>query len=67
MLQFCPNDSQFKIQYEALRALHESAEFFLTEMFEKANQCAMHAKRVTLMPRDMRLVFCIRNEGDYME
>ncbi|CAL4894150.1 unnamed protein product [Urochloa decumbens] len=40
---------------EALLAIQEAAEFHLIELFEVANLCAIHAKRVTLMQRDIQL------------
>ena len=36
-------------------ALQEAAEAYLVGYFEDANLCAIHAKRVTVMPRDMHL------------
>ena len=46
----------------ALLALQEAAETYLTVLFEEANLCAIHAKRVTIMPRDIKLVRRIRGE-----
>ena len=40
---------------EALLALQESSEDFLVHLFEDCNLCAIHAKRVTIMPKDMQL------------
>lgn len=37
---------------------------YLVHLFEDANLCALHAKRVTIMQRDMQLVRRIR--GDFM-
>lgn len=42
-------------QAEALVAIQEAAEYFLVELFENAILCAIHAKRVTLMQKDMQL------------
>jgi histone H3 len=39
----------------ALLALQEAAEAFLTRLFEDTNLCAIHAKRVTIMPKDIQL------------
>ncbi|KAM7452871.1 hypothetical protein BLSTO_06389 [Blastocystis sp. subtype 1] len=39
-----------------------SAEAYLVSLFEDTNLCAIHAKRVTIMPRDMQLARRIRNE-----
>ena len=46
-------------QSTALLALQEAAEAFLIGFFEDANECAIHAKCVTIMPKDMHLVKCI--------
>jgi histone H3/H4 len=46
----------------ALLALQEAGETYLTVLFEEANLCAIHAKRVTIMPRDIQLVRRIRGD-----
>uniref|UniRef100_A0A9J2PNL6 Histone H2A/H2B/H3 domain-containing protein n=1 Tax=Ascaris lumbricoides TaxID=6252 RepID=A0A9J2PNL6_ASCLU len=51
--------SDYRYQLAALGALQEAAEAFLVQLFEKSYLCAIHAKRVTLMPRDMQLVLRI--------
>ena len=40
---------------DAMNAIQTAAEEFLVHRFEDANLCAIHAKRVTIMPKDMRL------------
>nr|AYA72176.1 centromeric-specific histone H3 variant [Allium tuberosum] len=40
---------------EALTAIQEAAEIFLVNMLEEANLCAIHAKRVTVMQKDIQL------------
>ncbi|XP_041932304.1 histone H3-like centromeric protein A [Alosa alosa] len=50
----------FRWQAYALLALQEAAEAFLVLLFSDANLCAIHAKRVTLFPRDLQLVRRIR-------
>ena len=52
-------------QSTALLALQEAAEAFLIEFMEATNECAIHAKRVTIMPKDMQLVRRIRNLPDW--
>lgn len=47
-------------QAEALLALQEAAEYHLVGLFEDANLCAIHAKRVTLMVKDIQLARRIR-------
>lgn len=44
----------------ALAALQEAAEAYLVMLFADANLCAIHAKRVTIFPRDIQLVRRIR-------
>lgn len=36
-------------------ALQEAAEFFLVSVFEDCNLCAIHGRRVTIMPKDLSL------------
>jgi histone H3 len=43
-------------------ALQEASEAFLVGLFEDTNFCAIHAKRVTIMPKDIQLARCIRGE-----
>ncbi|KAH9614901.1 hypothetical protein KSS87_011902, partial [Heliosperma pusillum] len=42
-------------QAEALAAIQEAAEDFLVRLFEDGMLCAIHAKRVTLMKKDLDL------------
>ena len=46
----------------ALGALQEAAEAYLVGLFEDTQYCAVHAKRVTIMPKDMQLARRIRGE-----
>lgn len=43
-------------------ALQEAAEAYCVGLFEDTNLCAIHAKRVTVMPKDMQLARRIRGE-----
>lgn len=52
-----------RMQRGAVLAIQEAAEAFLVALFEDANACAMHAKRVTLMPRDVELARRVRGEA----
>lgn len=45
-----------RFQSTALLALQEASEAYLVNLFEDSNLCALHAKRVTIMPRDEQLV-----------
>uniref|UniRef100_A0A8C7DYI6 Centromere protein A n=1 Tax=Naja naja TaxID=35670 RepID=A0A8C7DYI6_NAJNA len=47
-------------QSMALLALQEAAEAFLVHLLEDAYLCTIHAKRVTLHPRDIQLARRIR-------
>jgi len=54
------NDVRF--QSSALMALQEAAEAYLVALFEDTNLCAIHARRVTIMIRDMNLARRVRGE-----
>merc|ERR1712187_146232 len=51
-----------RFQSTALLALQEASEAYLVGLFEDTNLCAIHAKRVTIMPKDMQLARRIRGE-----
>ena len=46
-------------------ALQEAAEAYLVGIFEDANSCALHAKRVTIMSKDMDLARRIRGDAHH--
>jgi histone H3 len=46
----------------AVLALHEASEAYMVGMFEDTNLVALHAKRVTIMARDMLLARCLRGK-----
>ena len=48
----------------ALMALQEACKAYLVWLFEDSNLCAIHAKRVTIMPKDIQLACCICGERD---
>lgn len=50
----------FRWQGTAILALQEAAEAHLVQLFEDANCCAIHGKRVTIMPKDLHLARRIR-------
>ncbi len=50
----------YRWQGSAILALQEAAEAHLVGLFEDCNLCAIHAKRVTIMPKDMYLARRIR-------
>lgn len=55
--------SRMKLRFQgtAMLALQEASEAYLVGVFEDANDCALHAKRVTVMPKDMQLAMRIRS------
>jgi histone H3 len=58
---------ELRFASEALEALQSTVEAYLVGLFEDANLCAMHARRVTIMPRDMRLALRIRGEESFIQ
>ena len=52
----------FRFQASAIGALQESSEAYNIGLFEDTNLCTIHAKRVTIMPKDIQLVRRIRGE-----
>lgn len=50
----------FNWQGSAILALQDAAEAHLVGLFEDSNLCAIHGKRVTIMPKDMQLARRIR-------
>ena len=54
----------FRIKIAALSALQEGVEAYIVGLFEDTNLCAIHAKRVTIMPKDMQLAQRIRGHGN---
>ena len=60
--QDCKSDLRF--QSSAIMALQEATEAFLIGLFEDTNLCAIHAKHVTIMPKDIQLARHIR--GDHL-
>ena len=54
--------ADLRFQGSAILALQEATEYYLSGLFEDANLCAIHAKRVTIYPRDMQLSRRLRGE-----
>jgi histone H3 len=50
------------MQSTALLALQEALEAYLVCLFEDSNDCAIHEKHVTIMPKDIQLAQRIRGE-----
>ncbi|KAJ9626656.1 histone H3-like centromeric protein cnp1 [Exophiala oligosperma] len=51
---------ELRWQSQAIQALQEASEAFLVHLFEDTNLCAIHAKRVTIMQKDIQLARRIR-------
>ncbi|GAA5907158.1 histone H3 family protein [Sporobolomyces salmoneus] len=57
-------DKQWRFQASSLLVLQEAAEQYLVDLFADTNLCAIHAKRVTIQPKDMTLARRLR--GDFV-
>ena len=62
--QICPqgpgtSSMQVRFQSTAIAALQEATENFIVGLFEDVNLLAVHAKRVTIVPRDITLALRI--------
>ena len=55
--EICQHHSKIDLSFQAtaILALQESAEQYLTKLFEESNLCALHANRITLFPTDLQL------------
>ena len=54
--------TNLRFQQAAVEALQEASEAYLVGLFEDTNLCAIHARRVTIMPKDIQLARRIRGE-----
>ena len=54
--------TDLRFQSAAILCLQEAAEAYLVRLFDDANLCAIHARRVTIMPKDIFLARRIRGE-----
>ncbi|XP_070937065.1 histone H3.3A-like [Macaca nemestrina] len=54
--------TDLRFQSAAIGALQEASEAYLVGLFEDTHLCAIHAKRVTIMPKDIQLARRIRGE-----
>ena len=57
-----PLCGKVRFQSLAIAALQEASEAYLVGLFEDTNLCAIHAKQVTIMPKDIQLARRIRGE-----
>ena len=54
--------TDLRFQSQAILALQEAAEAYLVGLFKDTNLCGIHAKRVTIMPKDIQLARRIRGK-----
>lgn len=54
--------TDIRFQKSAVDSIQEAAESYLIRLFQDANLCVLHSKRVTVMPRDLILAQKIRGE-----
>ena len=54
--------TDLRFQSSAVMAIQEAAEAYLVGVFEDTNLAALHAKRVTILPKDIQLVRRIRGD-----
>ena len=54
--------TEIRMQRIAVEALQEAAEYYLTNLFDDANMCTLHSKRITLQPKDMQLALRIEEK-----
>ncbi|XP_076331997.1 histone H3-like [Tachypleus tridentatus] len=59
--------TDLRFQSSAVMALREASEAYLVGLFKDTSLCTIHAKRVTIMPKDIQLARRIREERAYME
>ena len=55
--------TDLRFQSAAVGTLQEASEAYLVGLFEDTNLCAVHAKRVTIMPKGIQLARLIRGES----
>uniref|UniRef100_A0A915BUJ9 Histone H2A/H2B/H3 domain-containing protein n=1 Tax=Parascaris univalens TaxID=6257 RepID=A0A915BUJ9_PARUN len=60
--QVAPKQVDLRFQANAISALQEATEAYLTLLFEDTNLAAIHAKRVTIFPKDIQIVRRIRGD-----
>lgn len=55
-------NKECRVQKSAALAMQEASEAFAIGVLEDSNLCAIHARRVTVMPRDIQLARRIRGD-----
>ena len=59
------HSGDLRFQSSALGASQEASEVYLVGLFEDTNLCAIHARRVTIMPKDIQLTRRIQKEREH--
>ena len=59
---YLTSQTDLRFQSSAVMALQEAAEAYLVSLFEDTNLAAIHAKRVTIQPKDLALARRLRGE-----
>ena len=54
--------TRFRWERSAVAAAHEATEAWMVAVLADANLCALHARRVTVMPRDVHLARRLRGD-----
>ncbi|GAA5952592.1 hypothetical protein JCM3765_002216 [Sporobolomyces pararoseus] len=57
-----PQGKAWRFQANSIAILQEAAENYLVDLFADTNLCAIHAKRVTIQPKDMLLARRLRGD-----
>ena len=52
----------YRVTPAMMMALQEAAEAYLVQLLEDSNLCAIHAKRITIQPKDIQLARQIHGE-----
>ena len=52
----------YRVTLAMMMVLQEAAEAYLVQLLEDSNLCAIHAKRITIQPKDMQLARQIHRE-----
>ena len=55
-------NANLRFQESAVEAIQEAAESYLVGLFEDTQLCAIHAKRITVQPKDIQLARRLRGD-----
>ena len=56
-------EEPYRVTAKCVEALQQAAEAYIVGVFEDTNLCALHAKRTTIMAKDMQLTMRIKGEN----